>query len=783
MRVNLVVRSVLLALCAGLMSSAVSQGGQLVLLDGTVLKGGTPIQLSTVGPKAPKPGPDKVLNMAIASIAEGGAVRFFVSRLQLKDFDSDNDLRHSERFKLDVTKRPKPKKIEQVAGQLETSAWDKFGHRIVKYKSGDKTVPIMQEITELNPKYCRVTAMDYLWEFGIPTNSIPDEALDQILHQATKAQSPDDRLAIARFYLEGEFYALAEKELQGIRKDFPTQSDTAESLLKQLRQYVADQALGVLEERREAGQYEFAYETAKKFLKLNLPDVSPATMQKLKQSVADHEAQRSKFEDIRLMLGQLQAKLSEQDAVAVAPLRRSISNELHPATIDRLAPFLLLADVDDRKPSEKMALALSGWVLGADQADTDLKVAIRLWQGRNLLIEYFRASNAAERDTVTTKLATLESVGAKQIARLIPLLPPRFDTVDVSPTVPATIDVDRRSSADVQTRYDVLLPPEYHPARSYPVVIVLHAEGMQPKSELRWWARQAQRFGYIILAPHYMSEKQRSYDYSYDAHYAVLETIRDARGRFNVNSDRIFMGGHGAGGDATFDIGYSHPDLFAGIMPITALCEKFSEVYWKNAKHLPQFIISGELDRTALEDNTQVIDHMMVAKFPIVYAVFMGRGHDDFQSEDGRLFDWMSRQKRGKPPTEIEVTTMRTSDNQFWWWKFSNFPNKFGVTSWPNTEKGQPKPVILNSTARRAKGANVINIQCGARLHSLWLFPEVVSFEKTLIVRQGNTQIYHQIPEPDSTAMMEDFRLRGDRQQIAWGYIELGSSATRSASK
>src|SRR5205085_867581 len=118
-------------------------------------------------------------------------------------------------------------------------------------------------------------------------------------------------------------------------------------------------------------------------------------------------------------------------------------------------------------------------------------------------------------------------------------------------------------------------------------------------------------------------------------------------------------------------------------------------------------------------------------------------------SEDGRLFEWMSRQRRGKPPVEIEAQTARTTDNQFWWWKFANFPQKFGITGWPTVAKGQPKPIVMAATARKAKGDNVINITCGARWHALWLFPEVVSFEKILTVRHNGTQLYRQIPEPD----------------------------------
>ena len=47
----------------------------------------------------------------------------------------------------------------------------------------------------------------------------------------------------------------------------------------------------------------------------------------------------------------------------------------------------------------------------------------------------------------------------------------------------------------------------------------------------------------------------------------TVESIRDARKRFRIDSDRVFLAGHGEGGNAAFDIGMSRPDLFAGVIP------------------------------------------------------------------------------------------------------------------------------------------------------------------------------------------------------------------------
>ena len=768
----------LCSVCGLLLFGTWSRAGEVTLADGTVIKGKQPVFLDTVGVRALRPDPDKSPNLAVIMVEESSAVRLFVPKLRAKDVNMEINLRPSERFKLPTEKRGRNRKIEQVAGEVQQTAWDEHGHRRVTFNVAGKKVDVMQEIVELTPKYFKVTAMDYLWEFGLPTNSIPAEVLDKMLHRATKPDDPDDRFAIARFYLEGEFYPLAQHELESISADFPDRAKQVDELTLQLKQFLANQALNLLEERREVGQFKFAEDTARRFLSLDIPDISPATLQTLRQAVARADEERTRLDDVRQLLGELQAQLPAEQAAEVAPLRAVIAEGLHPDTLDRLAPFIDLAEAQGRKSDEKIALALSGWILGADQADTDLKNAIRLWQARGLLIEYLRAEHPAERAAIVEQLLKVEGVGPRQVARLLPLLPPRLDTPQMAAGTPFSVSVSKRTTADPDIQYEVLLPPEYHAGRSYPTVVVLHAAGMTPQAELRWWARQGQRQGYILLAPVFAEANQRKYDYSLEAHCAVQETIRDARRRFAVDSDRIFLGGHGLGADAVFDIGYSHPDLFAGIIPITGICEDFSHASRENAKKLPQFILGGELDRDTLERNTADLDQMMRGGYPVIYAIFIGRGHEDFQSEDARLFDWMSRQRRAKPPLEIDVRTARTTDNRFWWWTFSNFPPKFGVTSWPKDQKTLPKPIVLSASAKRAKGDNVINIQCGARFHALWLFPDVVSFEKTLIIRHNGVQQYHEIPEPDISAMLEDFRLRADRQQIAWAYLEFGSMAT-----
>jgi dienelactone hydrolase len=770
-----------LILCVGvcLCAASRSQAADVTLKDGTVIKGSKwLIESSVGGGKTAKIDPDQSPNKCIIMLEDVGAVRVYVPRQQVVTFNKENDLKAGDAFLLKREPGYRGERFEVVGGKISETPFDVYGRRMATFmQTNHKQVDVMQQIIELHPKYIRVTAIKYLWEFGLPTSSLPPEILHALLRRALPKDTADGRFSIVRFCLEGGFFPIAQHELNTIAKDFPDRANDVKDYTQRLKQYLADEAVRILEERRVAGQRQFAYSTAKQFLSLDLPDVSAATIQKLQKEVANDDATLARLEESQQLMGLLQGQLSVEEAAEVAPIRKIIGENINVDTMDRLASFLNLADAENREPADKLALAISGWVLGADEAITSLPQALRIWRARDLVMKYLRSENSPERVAVIEELEKLEGLSHSQIVRILKLLPPTVETVEATPSVPLTVEIPSTDDSTDAVKYELLLPPEYHHGRAYPVIVALHAAGLTPQIELGWWARLAQRYGYVVVAPTFVEANQRHYDYSPGAHHAVLETIRDLKKRFTIDSDRIFLGGHGLGGDATFDISFSHPDLFAGAIPISASFEKFSSVYRDNAKALPLFILAGELDRDLLSKNALEFTKMMEYHHPVVYTVLLGRGFEHFQSEDGRIFDWMSHQSRMPLPTRIEMKSVRTTDNQFWWWTFSNFPPKFGITAWPETVRRAPRPMTLNAIASKAKGDNVLNISCGARRHAIWLFPEVVSFEKMLTIRHAEQQIYHAIPEPNIAASLEDFRLRYDRQRIAWAYLEVGMPA------
>jgi len=251
-------------------------------------------------------------------------------------------------------------------------------------------------------------------------------------------------------------------------------------------------------------------------------------------------------------------------------------------------------------------------------------------------------------------------------------------------------------------------------------------------------------------------------------HHAVLGCLRDACRRFSIDTDRVYLSGHSLGGNAAWDIGVSHPDLWAGVMPIVAVQDENSFVarYTINAKYVPLYCVFGELDGDKLLKSSINFDRYMVgSKYDTTVVEYRGRGHEDFSDEIQRLFDWMGRKKRDFFPKEFKVNTMRAWDNYFWWLEVNEFPP--GVTCDPvegNVPKGAHAMEISGTV-----GTSTVNVKTTAKC-SVWLSPELVDVTHPIYVTMNGKEI--RAPQPKGDTVLEDIRTRGDRRHPFWIKVE-----------
>jgi predicted esterase len=448
-------------------------------------------------------------------------------------------------------------------------------------------------------------------------------------------------------------------------------------------------------------------------------------------------------------------------------------------------------------PSEKLALAISGWALGSNSAVQSLPVALSVWRTRTLVRLYLKETTVLRRQALLSEIQSQEGSSPDTIAKLLANLPPPMETP--SQYISGFFEIDVPGVGDAPpTKYFVQLPPEYDPQGRYPTIIGLNGLGSvaahsainKPNavdagkpSMIDWWAGspdadgirrgQSMRHGYIVIAPDWSSPAQKEYQFSAREHEAVLSALRDACRRFAVDTDRVYLSGHSMGGDAAWDIGLSHPDLWAGVVPIIATTTKYTSLYFENARHTPFYVVGGELDSDNSIKNGRDLDRYMSRGFDITFAEFQGRGHENFSDEILNIFDWMKRRKREPNLKEFSMKTIRPWDNFFWWAEIESFPEKGVCLQWPPKDKRALEVECSIKTTEGPMAANNIRVKSGAGRTTIWLSPRLIDFDKKTIINVDGVRVNkNPYVKPEIETILEDARTRGDRQHPYWVKLE-----------
>jgi pimeloyl-ACP methyl ester carboxylesterase len=334
-------------------------------------------------------------------------------------------------------------------------------------------------------------------------------------------------------------------------------------------------------------------------------------------------------------------------------------------------------------------------------------------------------------------------------------------------------------AGETDVRYLVQLPLEYDPLRHYPTIVTMPDAGIKPEQMLDYWSGpadkngerlgQATRHGYIVIAVDWQQPHQFSYDYSAREHHAVLGSLRDACRRFSIDVDRVYLSGHGIGGDAAWDIAIAHPDLWAGVVPIAAVADKFVGRYANNAKYLNWYVVAGELDSDKLARDALQLDRYMRPNTDVTVVEYQGRGYEPFGDEIQRMFEWMGLKQR-KMPKEIDCVSMRPWDTFFWWLEVEGLAAKSMVApaNWPPPRTARPAQI----EGKRLE-TNKVTVKVQADKVTVWLSPELVDLNQKLVVELNGRAITprDRTVRSDLTVLLEDVRTRADRQHPFWAKL------------
>jgi len=716
--------------------------------------------------------------------------RTMVSKRRVVKTDPGQGESGVERIRIPQRVPDAGRRVVGVGQILGTTPFDEYGRRILSLGTAGGRIDIVQGITQIAPRWTSVegilTERPHLLDMRIATSSIPRDVLRRVIDQHLDRTNPDDRLRVVRLFLQAERYDDARQELDEVLRDFP---DLA-ALAQQRKDLAALAAAKLLDEvllRGRIGQDRLALDLLERF---PADDAGGETIELVREARDRYRERQDSatglVADLRRRVTQLDEEGDRREAAAFVD---EIEQGLSFASLDRLTTFGRLG-TDPEMPAEAaLAMAINGWLQGAGAADRNLKLALSSLRVRTLLIDYLRATDRKDRDAIHARLEQEESFDAPTVAAIARQMRPPLDPgAEVAPGLHA-VEVPGLEGEGSQ-RCLVQLPPEYDPLRKYPAIVSLHAAWSSPQNQIDWWAGmpgpdgqrrgQAARNGAIIVAPAWARERQSSYEFSAREHAAVLGAVREATRRFSIDTDRVFLSGHSTGGDAAWDIALAHPDLWAGLVAISPAAGRYVNHYWHNARTLPIYIVAGELDAASFGRNTMDLDRYLAKGFDATYVEYRGRGHEHFSDETMRIFDWIGRRRRTFFPPAIDAVSMRPWDRFFWWVEMEQAPARTVVlpSQWPPAPGVRPFAIEAKTMPAKSIPASNLSVHCGADRVRIWLSPELVDFSRPLTVTLDGRRLWKDPVIPDKRLLLEDLRLRADRQHPFWAVIDWNKRPT-----
>ena len=702
-----------------------------------------------------------------------------------------------------------------VPGTYSNSTpFDSFGRRLLKIFHPGGVEHVEQSIVELTPYYVRVTSLradnqPLNWEMRIATNAIPREIITPIVMRTIDPTKIDDRMSLVRFYYDGGLYVHADAELEFVSldwKDHPDEQQRIRAMALNVRRQMFQQYLDELELRRDSGQYRLVRQLISELEED--PRLPELLLEPVRRMLRWFDETDNTCREIVTAMRELYEQLPEPDKKEkILTIIADIEKELNFSTLRRLTQFQLYVKDVQLPPAEKLAIGITGWYAGAEVSNSRLGVALMLPDTEKLIAAYLCSGHDfLLRQRILEQLKNLETARPDLIAAILATMKPPFSELpEENPAFPGyyrlTIPnpllapgAPRLASAP-EIRYCVQLPPDYNPNQRYPMIVSLNGVPQTPDAQIDWWAGSwrngnrmghATRHGYIVIAPDWNPQEIRKpeYDFSAFSHAAVVCAVRDAFKRFSVNTDKVFISGHGIGGTAAWDIAQAHPDMWAGAVVFNGVASKYIDTYWETARHIPLYLVWGEMEgvgnRRKWEVNTTVMNrHLLTQARPAdVTAIrYIGRGMESFSEEILNALEWMNVKQRNAVPSEFEVKTMRPWDLFFWW---VEMPNLLGdrpanmVDPVDFAARRNALPVKVQSRLNRGTNAVLVTIVPSVANVEVYLSPDMIDFRAKASVKV-NDRPYNPpngMLEPDIEVMLNDVRTRGDRLHPFWAMLD-----------
>jgi predicted peptidase len=218
--------------------------------------------------------------------------------------------------------------------------------------------------------------------------------------------------------------------------------------------------------------------------------------------------------------------------------------------------------------------------------------------------------------------------------------------------------LERKSYTDAQggrLPYFLLIPQDYGPSQVYPLVIFLHGSGERgdnlapvlPYNGAYEFMETARRHSYFMLIP--QAPTGTWWD-SPDDVRLVFGLLDEARGRFSIDPNRIYITGLSMGAFGMWKIVSQEPDIFAAGISVAGGLKDVSAA--PRIARIPFRMFHGSDDSlVSVAASRATVNALDKAGGSVEYVEYPGADHWIWQRvyTDPEVIDWLFEQKKASP--------------------------------------------------------------------------------------------------------------------------------------
>jgi predicted peptidase len=204
-------------------------------------------------------------------------------------------------------------------------------------------------------------------------------------------------------------------------------------------------------------------------------------------------------------------------------------------------------------------------------------------------------------------------------------------------------------------RFQVYVPFEYTPDKSWPILVDLHGNGAQGDDGIRQTAHfladqirlNRSRFSLIAVFP--QAARGTTWD-SPAMQEMVIATIDQALTEFHGDPQRLYLSGFSMGAAGVYEIAARWPQRFAALLAISGFVPSDHADLVKRIRHIPLRIFHGASDeRVSVGGARQLAAELKQANAPTEYVEYPDTRHGPTAEKtyaDASVFEWLLSQRR-----------------------------------------------------------------------------------------------------------------------------------------